>query len=300
MQRVAQLLALSAAVVLSTATVVAQTRRGAEPPAVHPLRGAGSQPAEPFRVIGNIYYVGAVSISSHIVVTNDGLILLDTGTTQMGPGIRANIEKLGFRWRDIRLILSSHAHWDHVEGHAEMKEMTGAQVIALGDDAAAIATGIDNSAIGADGWTPTKVDRVLHDGDTVTLGEVTMHAHLTAGHTKGCTTWTTTVREGRKRHFVVFVGGTSINQGVKLLGNERHPGIAADYARTFRVLKELRADVFLAQHPDMYGMSDKYSRLQARPETNPFVDPDGYQRFVREEERKYAAQLQDERVANTR
>ena len=170
---------------LLTASVFAQTP--------NPLRGPGSQPVEPYRVIGNIYYVGAVNISSHIIVTPQGLILVDTGTEQMLPGIRSNIEKLGYRLRDVKIILSSHAHWDHVEGHAAMKELTGAQVMALGEDAAAIASGIDSSAAGAQGWKPTQVDRVLKDGDTVTLGGVTLQAHLTPGHTKGCTTWTTTV-----------------------------------------------------------------------------------------------------------
>jgi metallo-beta-lactamase class B len=260
----------------------------------NPLRGAGSQPVEPFRVIGNIYYVGAVAISSHIIVTSEGLILLDTGTEQMLPGILGNIEKLGFRWQDIKIILSSHAHWDHVEGHAAMKERTGAQVMALGEDAVAIAAGVDNSAIGAAGWTPAAVDRTLRDGDVVALGDVSMQAHLTAGHTKGCTTWTTTVREGQQQYLVVFVGGTSINQGVRLRNNARHPGIVEDYARTFQTLKQLRADVFLAQHPSMYDMSRKRQQMIDGATQNPFVDSDGYQRFVREEEGKFVAQLQQE------
>jgi metallo-beta-lactamase class B len=262
----------------------------------HPLRGAGSQPAEPFRVIGNVYYVGAVAISSYVIATDDGLILLDTGTKEMAPGIRAGIAKLGFDLQDIKIILSSHAHWDHVEGHAAMKEATDAKVMALGEDAAAITSGVDNSAIGAAGWTPTQVDRVLEDGDTVTLGGVTIRAHLTAGHTKGCTTWTMTVQEGDQQSQVVFVGGTSINPGVRLLKNTRHPRIAEDYARTFRVLKELRADVFLAQHPTMYEMAEKFQRMTADSRRNPFIDPEGYQRFVRDEERKFVAQLQDESV----
>lgn len=258
------------------------------------LREGGSQPVEPFRVIGNVYYVGAVGISSHVIATDGGLILLDTGTTQMLTGIRANLEKLGFRWRDVKIILSSHAHWDHVEGHAEVKRLTGAKIMALGEDAAAIRTGTDNSAAGAQGWTPTHVDRVLQDGDTVTLGNVTLRAHLTAGHTKGCTTWTTTVSEGDEKYLVVFVGGTSINQGVKLLDNKRHPGIADDYARTFRTLKQIQADVFLAQHPQMYSMAEKQAAKQAGAAKNPFIDPEGYRRFVRAEEAKFADQLQRE------
>jgi metallo-beta-lactamase class B len=255
----------------------------------------GSEPVEPYKVIGNIYYVGATDVSSHIIVTPEGLILLDTGTAQMLPGIRRNVEKLGYNLRDIKVILSSHAHWDHVEGHAAMKELTGAQVMALGEDAAAITSGLDSSAAGAKGWKPVKVDRVLKDGDTVALGGITLQAHLTPGHTKGCTTWSTTVQEEGKSYVVVFLGGTGINQGVKLLGNTRHPGIVDDYARTFRVLKGLRPDVFLAQHPSMYQMAEKMQRLQAGGAQNPFIDPEGYQRFVNEEERKYLKQLAAEK-----
>ena len=274
---------------LLTASLFAQTP--------NPLRGPGSQPVEPYRVIGNIYYVGAVNVSSHIIVTPEGLILLDTGTEQMLPGIRTNIEKLGHRLQDVKIILSSHAHWDHVENHATMKELTGAQVVALGEDATAIATGTDNSAVGGQGWKPTKVDRILQDRDTVTLGGVTLQAHLTPGHTKGCTTWTTTIRENEKTYLVVFIGGTSINRGVELVGNTRHPGIIEDYARTFRVLKQLKADVFLAQHPRMYGMAEKMQRLKAGATQNPFIDPEGYQRFVTEAESTYLKQLDAEKSA---
>jgi metallo-beta-lactamase class B len=143
----------------------------------------------------------------------------------------------------------------------------------------------------------TKVNRILKDGDTVTLGDVTMRAHLTPGHTQGCTTWTTTVQDAGKSYLVVFVGGISINQGVKLLGNMRHPGIIEDYARTFRVLKGLKADVFLAQHPAIYGMAEKLERLKAGSSSNPFIDPQGYQRAIAEAESRYVKQLADERAA---
>jgi metallo-beta-lactamase class B len=260
-----------------------------------PLRDAGSRPVEPSRIIGNIFYVGAEGISSHIIVTKAGIILLDTGTLQMLPGLRANIEKLGHKLSDIKIILSSHAHWDHVEGHAAMKDLTGAQVMAVGEDAAAIAAGVDNSALGAEGWKPTKVDRVLKDSDTVALGGVTMTAHLTPGHTKGCTTWTTTVEENGKPYAVVFIGGISINEGVRLIGNERHPTIAEDYARTFRTLKALKADVFLAQHPSIYGMAEKMQKMKEGATPNPFIDPDGYRRVIAEAEAAYLNQLEQEK-----
>jgi len=265
--------------------------------APNPLRGEASQPVEPYKVIGNIYYVGAVNISSHIIVTPEGLILLDTGTQEMLPGIRTNLGKLGYTLKDVKIILSSHAHWDHVEGHAAIKELSGATVMAVGEDAVAISSGIDNSAAGAQGWNSTEVGRVLEDGDKVTLGGVTMQAHWTPGHTKGCTAWTITVEEDGESYSVVFVGGTGINRGVKLLDNKRHPSIVEDYARTFRVLKDLPVDVFLAQHPSMYGMDDKLERLKAGATANPFIDPEGYQQFLVEEEGKYLKQLEEERAA---
>ncbi len=285
---------------LITLLLFTQIAAAQSPPNAQPdsgssyLREEGSQPVEPFRVIGNVYYVGAIGISAHIAVSDEGLILLDTGTNEMFPGLLANIEKLGFKTSDIKIILSSHAHWDHVEGHARMKELTRAKIMAIGKDAEAIESGIDNSALGGTGWTPAKVDRVLKDGDRVTLGNVSMQARLTAGHSRGCTTWTTTVREGNTDYLVVFVGGTSINRGVKLLNNTRHPGIADDYARTFQTLKDIPANVFLAQHPGMYEMAEKREQTIAGAASNPFIDPINYQRFVRWEEQKFLNQLQQE------
>jgi metallo-beta-lactamase class B len=283
---------------LSAALVVIASVTLSSAQAQDPLRGPGSRRVDPYRVIGNIFYVGAEGISAHLIVTPQGLILLDTGTREMLPGLRANIAKLGHKLTDVKIILSSHAHWDHVEGHAAMKDLTGAQVMAVGDDAAAIASGKDNSALGSDGWPPTKVDRILKDGDTVTLGGVTLTAHLTPGHTKGCTTWTTTVQENGKPYNVVFIGALSINEGVKLIGNQRHPSIADDYARTFRVLKGLKPDVFLAQHPSIYGMEEKMKRLAGGAAQNPFIDPDGYRRVVSEAEAAYLKQLEREKAAS--
>jgi metallo-beta-lactamase class B len=258
---------------------------------------AGSDAIEPYRIIGNIYYVGTASISSFLIQTSDGLVLIDTGYERMVPGIRASIEKLGFRIQDVKIMLSSHSHIDHVEGHAAMQKLTGAQIMALGEDAAAIAGGFDNSALGMGKWTPANVDRVLKDGEIVTLGGVNLQAHLTPGHTKGCTTWTTTVQEGGRTYRVVFVGGLSINGGVTLLDNARHPTIADDYARAFRTLKELNADVFLAQHPNIFGMAGKLESLKAKPATNPFIDPEGYRRAVEQAEARYLKQLAEERAA---
>jgi len=254
-----------------------------------------SKPAEPLHIIGNIYYVGATGISSYIISTSKGLILLDSGTLPMLPIIKGNIEKLGFSITDVKYIISSHAHWDHVEGHAQMKRLTGADIVALGEDAAAIASGIDSSALKGEGWEPVKVDHIIEDGDTLSLGDVTLTAHLTPGHTKGCTTWTTTITENHNKSYkIVFVGGTSINSGVKLLNNERHPQIAEDYSKTIKLLKSLNPDVFLAQHPSMYTMKEKRALLSKGVDKNPFLNRDEYKSFLQSTEAKYLTQLNRE------
>jgi metallo-beta-lactamase class B len=254
-----------------------------------------TEPFAPFRIAGNLYYVGTRGVSSFLFVTPAGNILVDTGVDEAVPQVRANVEKLGFKISDIKIILASHAHFDHVGGHASMQQLTGATVMAVGEDAAAISSGVDNSALGAAGWKPAKVGRILRDGDTVTLGDVTLTAHLTPGHTKGCTTWSTTVQHEGKRLFLVMIGGTSINEGVQLLNNKRHPSIVDDYARTFRVLKELKPDIFVAQHPAMFRMEEKVRRMKTGG-TNPFIDPQGYQALVTQGERAYLAQLKGEQA----
>ena len=167
---------------------------------------AANETMEPFRVIGNIYYVGG-QYGSYLITTPEGHILHDTGTADMHELIVSNVEKLGFNVQDIRIMISSHAHWDHIEGHAAMKRVTGAQVVALGGDAVALQSGRDNSAIGARDFEPVAVDRVVEDGDTVTLGGMTLRALWTGGHTQGATMWMTTVQEGGQTFDVAFSGG---------------------------------------------------------------------------------------------
>ena len=259
------------------------------------LRERWSQPVEPFQVIDTIYYVGASGISSHIIKTSEGLILIDTGSTLMVPLIQESIEKLGHTITDVKYIVSSHAHWDHVEGHAEMKRRTGAEIVALGKDADAIAKGKDLSALGGEGWEPVIVDRIIDHGDTLTLGDTTLTAHHTPGHTPGCTVWTTTVNHEGKELSVVFIGGTSINGGVVFENNTRHPSILQDYATTFKRLKALSPDVFLAQHPSMYKMQEKREALKTNPTQNPFINPEEYKQFIAAEEQKYLDQIEREK-----
>lgn len=252
-----------------------------------------TEPFDPFRVAGNLYYVGTRGVSSFLFVTPAGNILVDTGVEEAVPIVRANIEKLGFKISDIKIILASHAHFDHVGGHGLMQQLTGATVMAVGEDAKSIGSGTDISALGGPGWKAAKIGRVLRDGETVTLGGVTLTAHLTPGHTKGCTTWTTSLQQDGKSLFLVMVGGTSINGGVKLLNNTRHPAIVEDYARTFRVLKEFKPDIFVAQHPGIFRMEDKVKRMKAGDQ-NPFIDREGYAAMVAAAEQAYLAQLKRE------
>jgi metallo-beta-lactamase class B len=256
-----------------------------------------NQPVDPLHIIGNVYYVGTNGVSSFLIVTSEGNILLDSAFNQSVPLIRESIRTLGFRFEDIRILLSSHAHFDHVAGHAWIQEETGAQVIASELDAEVIARGGDDLW---EGWRPSRIDRVIRDGDRVRLGETELTAHLTPGHTKGCTTWTMDTVDAGRKYGVVFVGGYGINPGVRLVSNAEYPQIAEDYARTFQVLKSLQPDVFLAQHPEIFALDEKRLRLKDGGSMNPFIDPDGYRERVTAGEAAYRDQLRRERLAGTK
>jgi metallo-beta-lactamase class B len=251
------------------------------------------QPFEPVKIVGNVYYVGTHGLSSFLIVTPAGGILIDSGEAASVPFIRASVEKLGFRLADVKILLAGHAHFDHVGGHAELKRLTGAQVVAMDADREGLESGKDLSALGGTGWTPVHVDRTIKDSDTVTLGGTTLTAHLTPGHTQGCTTWTMDTTENGRRYQVAFVCSVTINEGVHLVGNTRVPSIADHYARTFRALRDLKPDVFVAEHGGVFSLDEKAKR--AGGATNPFVDPDGYTRFVERSEQAYIKQLREER-----
>jgi metallo-beta-lactamase class B len=248
-------------------------------------------PFPPFHFIGNIYYVGTKELSSFLFVTRAGNILLDAGMEQTVPLVRTNIEKLGFEFRDTKILINSHAHFDHAGGDRDVRDATGAQVMVMAEDAEEVRRGHPEFALG---WKGCPVDRALKDGDTVSLGGVTLTAHLTPGHTKGCTTWTTRATENGTSYDVVFLGGFTINEGVKLLGTPDYPNMAEDFARTFRVLKALPCDVFAAQHPYFFAMEEKVARLRSGG-ANPFVDPAGYRAVVADAESAYLKQLAAER-----
>jgi metallo-beta-lactamase class B len=254
---------------------------------------------EPFRVIGNIQYVGASDISSFLITTPEGHILIDSGFEATVPLIRDNVRKLGFRFEDIKVLLNSHAHVDHAGGHALLKRLTGARIVMSEADARLLSNGGKGDFLpvseGVVHYEPANADRIIRDGDQVALGGVTLTAHLTPGHTKGCTTWTMAVEEDGKRYHVVFHGSTTILPGVRLVDNPKYPGIAEDFAKTFRVLKSLPCDVFLAPHGAMFGLREKARRLSAGEKPNPFLDPEGYRAFVARSEEGFRRQLERER-----
>ena len=212
--------------------------------------GRYSQPVDPFRIVGNIYYVGALNIAAYLIATSEGHILIDTGMTEMHDAIVGGVEQLGFTVSDIRILLASHAHFDHIEGHALMQRRTGAQVMAMAGDAEALESGHDTSALGAIGWEPVRVSRRLKDGDTVTLGGTTLRAIHAPGHTRGATIWMTTVEDAGRRYTVAFLTTTTPNPGVPLFDNPRHPNVVEDTRNTFRKLAaEREPDIVLVGHP---------------------------------------------------
>jgi metallo-beta-lactamase class B len=253
------------------------------------------QPFDPLRIVGNVYYVGTRGLSSFLIITPAGGIIIDSGEAESVPFIRANVDKLGFRLSDVKILLTGHAHFDHVGGHADLQRLTGAKVMVMEADRDALASGIDRSALGGPGWKPVAIDRVLKDGDTVMLGGVTLTAHLTPGHTQGATTWTMEAAQDGRKYQVVFASSVTINEGVHLVDNRRVPAIAEHYAQAFRVLHDLKADVLVAEHGSVFGLEDKARRMSADPRVNPFVDPDGYQRFVGQAEQAYQRQLAADR-----
>jgi metallo-beta-lactamase class B len=249
-----------------------------------------NQPLPAYRIISNLYYVGTNYLASFLITTPQGHILINPDYEQSVPLIRASVEKLGFRFSDIKIILISHAHDDHAAGCALAKKLTGAKLMVMEADVKEIESGGAGDFAYHQHWTPVKVDRILHDGDTVTLGGMTLTAHLTPGHTKGCTTWTTEVKQGGRSYHVVIVGSPNVNSGYKLVGNTKYPQIAADYERTFRVLASLPCDVFLGAHGVYYDMDGKLKRLRAG-DPNPFIDPEGYRAYIREREQAFHTEL---------
>jgi metallo-beta-lactamase class B len=248
-------------------------------------RAAWNQPVEPFTIIGNVHYVGAAGVSAFLITTTSGSILLDGGLPETAPLIAQNIETLGFKVADVKYLLNSHAHFDHAGGLAELRRRSKADVVASAQDAGALRAG-------GPAMPAVEVDRIIKSGDTVTLGSATVVAHVTAGHTKGCTTWTTTVSEGGRQYTVLFHCSTSVVD--RLVDNAAYPDIVNDYERTFAALRSMKADVFLGAHPMFFDLEAKRARRTAGG-PNPFVDPSELGRFVERSEQQFRAELKKQR-----
>lgn len=258
----------------------------------------GSRPIEPFRIIGNIYYVGGADLTSYLIETPKGLILLDGGSASLAPTIQRNIAQLGFKPADIRILLNSHAHTDHAGGLMYFKRLSGARMIASeGDRPLLERWGRDPQFGDRLGFPAVVVDQVIHDGETVELGGVSLRAVLTPGHTPGCTTWTMTASEGGRNYDVVFFCSTSAPSGYRLVNNKAYPQIVSDYEHSFSRLKQLPCDVFLGAHGNFFRLKEKSARLKAVARPNPFIDPDGYRWFVAASEREFHQLLLEQRRA---
>ena len=262
-----------------------------------------TEPFPPFKIAGNLYYVGSKGLANYLITTPQGHILINSDLEANVPLIQKSVEKLGFKFSDVKILLISHAHWDHAGGSAAIKRLTGAKYMVMDADVPVVESGGKsdfNYGVDASDWYPTAaVDRVLHDGDTVALGGSTLVTHLTPGHTKGCTTWTMTVEEGGRRYNVVIVGSPNVNPGYKLVDNSAYPKIADDYERTFRVLKALPCDIFLGAHGDYFGLVDKYARMKTGG-VAAFVDPKGYAAWIADREQAFRRELAKQKHAGGR
>ncbi|MBC2665325.1 subclass B3 metallo-beta-lactamase [Novosphingobium flavum] len=246
----------------------------------------------PFRIAGDLYYVGSLH-GAFLVKTPKGLILINSNYPDSPPLIRQSVEKLGFKWEDIKILLISHSHIDHAGGSAQIVKETGARYMVMDGDVDVVESGgkADPNYGGEGGQTypAAHVDRVIHDGDKVELGGVTLTAHLTAGHTKGTTTWTFDGRSGGKLLHVVVIGGSTLNKNAPLVGNAKYPQIAEDYRKGFAVVRSLPCDVPLGAHDWYFDLQDKYKRVTAG-DTAAFVDPQGCTRFMDKAEAAFAKQ----------
>ena len=266
--------------------------------AVCTMPASADEPFPAHCVLGNVYYVGSKALATYLIVTPEGHLLINSGFEETVPLIRVAVESLGFKLRDVKIVLASHAHSDHVAGHALLKESTGGKVFVMRGDEGVVASGGEGQYLYKDSrWKPCAVDRVLEDGEEVKLGGVTLVARHTPGHTRGCTTWTWRVTAADKTYDAVVIGSPNVNPGYRLINNKDYPEIAADFAKTFAILKSLPCDIFLGAHGDYYGMLDKYERLQANKDA--FVDPDGYRVYVDLKEKAFRRTLAEQQAANT-
>jgi metallo-beta-lactamase class B len=285
----ARLVSFAAAALLAAAAAFAQ--------------GIDNQAVEPLRIAGNLYFVGASDISSYLIATPAGHVVIDAGYESTVPLIEAGIRKLGFKVEDVHILLNTQAHYDHAAGFAALKKDTGAKLMASDADADVIERGglRDFSFGDSHPFPAAKVDRRLKDGDTVTLGTLTLHAHVTPGHTRGCTTWAFSVTDNNRELHVVDMCGLTVLDTTRLLNNPGYPGIVSDYERTIPAMRRIPVDIFIGSHPSYYGGQEKAARAKANPNgANPFIDPDGYQRYIDTGEKRFRDALAKEKAGGSR
>lgn len=265
-------------------------------------------PLAPFRIADNLYYVGSRDLAAYLITTPQGDILINANLPSSPPQIRASVEKLGFKWTDIKILLNGQAHFDHMGGSAEVLRETHAKNMVMDGDVSVVESGGKTDFLASTGslqtYPPAHVDRVLHDGDTVVLGGITLTAHKTAGHTRGCTTWTfrvhlpgepaTTLRN------VVIVGGTSFWSDFHFVDRPGHPasypGIASDFQHTFATLHALPCDIFLGEHGKYFNLIEKLPRFKTEGD-KVWIDPAGYQRFVADAQQTFETELRKQQAA---
>ena len=258
-----------------------------------------TRPFPPFRIIGNVYWVGSYDLSSYLVTTPQGNIIINTGVGDTANQIKASVEQLGFKITDTKILTATHGHWDHVAGIAELKKMTGARLVVSEPDKDLFETGgkadfrfgDDPSAH----FEPVKVDGTFKDNDTISLGGTVLTAHHHPGHTKGATSFTLNVQESGKTYRVVIANMGSINPGVTVTGMPKYPTVGEDYAKTFKAQKDMPIDVWLASHASQFKLHEKYKPGDPY-DPNRFVDPAGFKAAVEQLEKVYRAQLEKERA----
>jgi len=241
----------------------------------------------PHKIIDNIYYIGTESLASFLITTDAGHILVNTDFERNVPTLKDSVEKLGFKFTDIKLIIGSHEHADHMEGDALAKEISGAAVVVMQEQ-------VPGLEAMKPGGKPHPLDRIIHDGDTLTLGNETLTAHLTPGHSVGCTSWELTVNEISQDYKVVINCSVGVNPNYQLYNNPTNPTIVEQYRYSHAKLRELKADVPLGSHPAMYSMNEKYARIGRSP--NPFIDPAGYLYEIALNEQAMNLRLEEQRL----
>lgn len=255
-------------------------------------------PIEPFQIIGNVYYVGAAEVTSFLVTTPKGHILIDSGFPETAAQIKANIAKLGFKLSDVKLLLNTQAHYDHAGGFAELKRLTGAKMVASPADKILLENGGKGDFAFGDTlpYEKVTVDRLVADRETISLGGVKLKAIFIPGHTKGCLIWSLDIKDNGRKYNVLFIGSTS-SPGYKFYGNDKYPGIIADYEKTFALMKTLKPDIFLASHGSFFDLLGKAAKIRTSREPNPFIDPASYTQYLTDSEKVFREKLEKERQA---